>query len=194
MKKCDGCGQRFTVEHALSCKVGGQVLARHNDLKEEWAGLCGHAFGRSNVYDEPLIKSSRDVREAGETDNAAPLGEDRGDVAVHNFWRKRQGAVFDVCVTDTDAPYQQGTEPHSCLVNHKKRKKRHYLEPCLERHRSFTPLVFSVDGLMGTEGVAAMRRLAATLAIKWHAQYSSTVGYVRARLSLALVRATSRCL
>ena len=21
--KCDGCGQKFSVEHALSCKVGG---------------------------------------------------------------------------------------------------------------------------------------------------------------------------
>ena len=68
------------------------------------------------------------------------------------------------------------------------------MQPCIERHRSFTPLVFSVDGLMGKECAAAMRRLAATLAIKWHARYSSTVGYVRARLALALVRATSRCL
>ena len=115
-------------------------------------------------------------------------------MAVHGFWKKRQGSVFDVCVTDTDAPYQQGTDPQACLISHERRKKRHYLEPCLERHRSFTPLVFSVVGLMGKECTATMRRLAATLAIKWHAQYSSTVGYVRARLALALVRATSRCL
>ena len=33
VERCEGCGKPFTVEHALSCKVGGQVLARHNDLK-----------------------------------------------------------------------------------------------------------------------------------------------------------------
>jgi hypothetical protein len=30
--KCDGCGQKMTVEHALSCKVGGLVHIRHDDV------------------------------------------------------------------------------------------------------------------------------------------------------------------
>ena len=100
VERCEGFGKPFTVEHSLYCKVGGQVLARHNDLNDEWAGLSGSAFGRSNVYDEPLIKTSRDVREAGEETTSDPLGEDRGDVAVHGFWKKRQGAIFEVFVTD----------------------------------------------------------------------------------------------
>ena len=32
---CDGCGARMTVEHALSCKNGGLVHVRHDDMAEK---------------------------------------------------------------------------------------------------------------------------------------------------------------
>jgi hypothetical protein len=34
-EKCDGCGAGFSVEHALSCKVGGLVHIRHDDVAQE---------------------------------------------------------------------------------------------------------------------------------------------------------------
>jgi hypothetical protein len=36
---CDGCGAKMTVEHALSCKVGGLVHIRHDDVADEWRHL-----------------------------------------------------------------------------------------------------------------------------------------------------------
>ena len=36
---CNGCGKRFSIEHALSCPKGGLVLARHNDAVNEWDTL-----------------------------------------------------------------------------------------------------------------------------------------------------------
>ncbi|KAL7525289.1 hypothetical protein ACHAXR_000939, partial [Thalassiosira sp. AJA248-18] len=39
----DGCSARMTVEHALSCKVGGLVHIRHNDVADEFRHLCGTA-------------------------------------------------------------------------------------------------------------------------------------------------------
>ena len=80
------------------------------------------------------------------------------------------------------------------LARQEREKKEKYNEVCLERQRTFTPLVFSVDGLMGKEAKAAVKRLASLLAVKWSAEYSYVCGYLRARLSLALVRATGRCL
>ena len=58
----------------------------------------------------------------------------------------------------------------------------------------FTPLVFSVDGLEGSEAQAARKRLASRLAAKWNRNYSQVCGFVRSRLSFTLVRSTSRCL
>jgi hypothetical protein len=41
---CDDCGARMTIEHALSCKTGGLVHIRHNDVADEWRHLCGTAL------------------------------------------------------------------------------------------------------------------------------------------------------
>ena len=36
---CDGCGKKFSIEHALSCPKGGLVLVRHDDAAKEWGSL-----------------------------------------------------------------------------------------------------------------------------------------------------------
>ena len=75
----------------------------------------------------------------------------RGDVSVHGFWKRGTPAIFDIRITDTDAPSNRTRDPYKVLAYHKKMKKEKYSELCLARCRHFTPLVFSVDGLQGTE-------------------------------------------
>jgi len=60
--KCDGCYKDFTVTHALSCKTGGLVILRHNELAKEWHRLCAQALTPSAVSNEPLIHSGRDLQ------------------------------------------------------------------------------------------------------------------------------------
>jgi hypothetical protein len=55
---CDGCGHRMSVEHALSCKVGGLVHIRHDDVAQELGYLCGLAYKKSRVTYKPLINHS----------------------------------------------------------------------------------------------------------------------------------------
>lgn len=50
---CDGCNARF------SCKTGGLVLLRHNDVAAKWHQLCAMALTPSMVSDEPLIHTGR---------------------------------------------------------------------------------------------------------------------------------------
>jgi hypothetical protein len=191
--RCEGCGQRFSVEHAMSCKQGGLVMQRHNDVKAEWHHLCVQALSATVVYDEPLIHISRDVREAG-ANGTDPAPEMRGDTGVHGFWRRGTTAIFDVRVTDTDGKSQRGMEPMAVLRRHEKAKKDKYGALCVARRRTFTPLVFSVDGMRGPECAAASKRLATLLSLKWKKTYSEVCGYVRSRLSIALVRSANRCL
>jgi hypothetical protein len=128
------------------------------------------------------------------TTQTVPAPELRGDLAVHGFWTRGQTVIFDVRITDTDQPSNRNTDPSKVLLRHEKEKKDKYGALCIARRCTFTPLVFSVDGLLGKEATAASKRLASCLAVKWKRSYSELCGYVRSRLSLALIRSSSRCL
>jgi hypothetical protein len=192
--KCDGCSKNFSVEHGMSCKAGGLVLLRHNDVAWEWHRLCAQALTPAAVSDEPLIHTGRDMQTSANGQSTEALPDNRGDVAAHGFWRRGATTIFDVRITDTDAPTYRSRDPAKVLAAHEKEKKDKYLADCLARRRHFTPLVFSVDGLRGVEATAAGNRLAVMLSAKWNRPYSDVCGYVRSRLAIALARTTSLCL
>jgi hypothetical protein len=123
-----------------------------------------------------------------------PPPELRGNVGIHGLWRHGATAIFDVHVTDTNAPYHRGQDPHKILAKQEKEKKDKYAEACLVRRRTFTPLMFAVDGLRGTEASAATKKLALPLSAKWKRTYSEVCcGFVRSRLLITLVQTTSLC-
>ena len=52
-------------------------------------------------------------------------------------------------------------------------------------------MVYSADGIPGAEALAAQKRLAALLSYKLKREYSEMCGFVRARMSLAIVISNS---
>ena len=79
-------------------------------------------------------------------------------------------------------------------VGEGKAKKDKYLDACLERRKSFTPLVYSVNGMACKEARAFEKRVASLLALKWEQRYSKMVGFVRAWMSLAIIRSNTHLL
>ena len=57
--QCDGCDAKFSISHALDCKKGGLVTARHNKLCDGVADLASKAFTPAHVRDDPLLSSVR---------------------------------------------------------------------------------------------------------------------------------------
>jgi hypothetical protein len=179
----------------MTCAKGGLVLSWHNDVCAKWGELCAQALTATAVSDEPLINSGRDPQAASDVASTGLGPELRGDIAAHGFWKRGTTAIFDVRITDTDAKSNHGWDPNKILLSHETRKRDKYLEACLQRRKHFTPLVFSVDGLRGVEpAAAASQKLASLLSAKWKRTYSQVCGFVRSRLTLALVWAASRCL
>ena len=75
-----------------------------------------------------------------------------------------------------------------------KEKKYNYLQPCLGCRRYFNAMVYSADVISGTEAVAAQRCLASLLSNKLKREYSEMCGFVRARMSLDIMRSNTRLL
>eukprot|EP00978_Attheya_sp_CCMP212_P020030 scaffold56867_cov40-Attheya_sp.AAC.1 len=164
------------VSGALSCKVGGLFISRHDEIKDELGQLDGKALKPSAIHNKPLINNGRKV----ECSSDAPTGTD---------------CIVDVRITDLDSKSYQKKSNNKVLAGQEQEKKRKYLAPCIANRRHFTPFVSSTDGLIGKEGQTFAKRLAGLLSEKrQRPSYSQVCGYVNARLSIALVRATHRCL
>ncbi len=94
-------------------------------------------------------------------------------------------------ITDTDTKSYRKKDFGKVLLQHEKEKKDKYLQTCLELRKDFTPMVYSVDGIVGHEARNAERRLATHLS-KWKRGYSQMVYYVRVWMVIAVVCANSQ--
>ena len=102
--------------------------------------------------------------------------------------------TFDILVTDTEAKSYNNKSSKAVLMQCEEEKTKKYSQACAEKHISFTPFVFSVDGLIGTECPVFLKRLADRLAIKWYQPYSQTINWIRTRVSFVILRATNLCI
>ena len=99
--------------------------------------------------------------------------------------------MFDILIVNLDTGSYLRMTPEKALAKAEKEKKDLYLQACLERRRIFTPMIYSADGIPRSEALAAQKRLAALLSYKLKREYSEMCGFVRARMSLAIVRSNS---
>eukprot|EP00978_Attheya_sp_CCMP212_P025469 scaffold81964_cov29-Attheya_sp.AAC.1 len=102
--------------------------------------------------------------------------------------------AFDVRITDLNSKSYLKRSSNKVLAGQEQEKRHKYLAPCLAQRHYFTPFVSSTDGSIGKEGHNFAKILAGLLLDKWRCPYSQVCDYVNARLSIALVRATHRCL
>ena len=77
--------------------------------------------------------------------------------------------MFDIRIVNLDAGSYLCMTPEKALAKAEKEKKDFYLQACLERRRTFTPIVYSANGILGAEALAAQKMLAALLSykLKW---------------------------
>ena len=204
-EQCDGCNAKFTVQHALDCKSGGLIIQRHNEIGSELMEWASKALSPSSVRVEPLIhldstpepedeaKATTGAKPNHNTDHAANDGK-RGDILIRGLFQRGTDCIIDVRVTDLDCKSNRNTAPEKVLKRNERKKKSKYLQACLKQRRSFVPFVVSTDGMLGYEANNLAQRLAKKLAEKWNLPYSQVCGIVRARVSIAIARATHMCL
>ena len=99
--------------------------------------------------------------------------------------------MFGIRIFNLNAGSYLRMTPEKALAKAEKEKKDLYIQACLERRRTFTPMVYSTDRIPGAEALAAQKRLAALLKYKLKKEYSEMCGFVRARMLLVILRSNS---
>ena len=173
------CGSKFSVEHALSCAMGGFPSIRHNEIRNLTATLLTEVC--NDVCIEPELQPVTDEVLMAATANLQDGA--RLDIAANGFWGGTfERTYFDVRVFNPHAPSNRHTQPSSCYRKHERIKKRAYEQRVREiEHATFTPFVLSATGGLANEANIFYKRLASMLASKWDHSYSSTLCWLRGR-------------
>ena len=98
-------------------------------------------------------------------------------------------------VCHPNAASYRDMDPDQIFRQHETEKKRQYASRVLEvEQATFTPLVFSTTGAMAVGCERYHSRLAELIATKKGESYATTMSWIRARVSFALLRSTLLCL
>ena len=134
---------------------------------------------------QPISGESLSRRSANAQDDS------RVDIQCRGFWCSSQDAFFDVRVFNPLAPSNRNTPLSSVYWRHEQEKHREYDQRIREiEHGSFAPLVFAASSGMGPSTTIAYKRLASLLASRRGHMYSTTMWWLRCRLSFSLLRST----
>jgi hypothetical protein len=122
--------------------------------------------------------------------------EARLDISARGFWHQGERAFFDIRVFYPNASSNLlASSLSTAYRNHECEKKRTYGERVREvEHKSFTPIVLSSTGGMGTEAMTFYKRLASMLADKHNKPYSQIINTIKCRLNFSLSRSAVLCI
>ena len=184
------CGDLFTVDHAMVCRYGGLIIQRHNEIRDLEAEMLRMVC--TDVEIEPVLQEITG-EELNRGTNKAP--DARLDVHARGFWDRQQSAFFDVRVCHPNADSYRELSPKQIFQLHENEKKRQYSRRVLEVEQgTFSPLVFTSTGGMADECKRFHSRLAELLALKKGDDNATTISWIRAKVSFAILRSALLCL
>ena len=185
------CGSAFNVDHAMVCSKGGFPTLRHNEIRDITADLLTEVC--HDVAIEPMLQPLTGEKFQKKTANMSD--EARLDLSARGVWTKGDRAFFDVRVFYPNARSNSQGSLRSAFNIHECEKKREYAHRVLEvEHASFTSLVFSSTGGMGSETSTFYKHLASLIANKTEKKYSSVMELLRCRISFSLIRSSVLCI
>ena len=184
------CGASFSIEHALSCKKGGFISMRHNQIRNFTAKALRDVC--HDVCVEPMLQKLTGEEELPKSANITDEG--RLDTSARGFWVTGQKAFFDVRVFNPLAKRYGTLNSQKCYELNEREKKKEYNNRIMEiENGTFTPLVFSATGGAGRECRKFCKRLAEMISEKKKSRYSETVTWVNRKINFAIMKALHIC-
>ena len=163
---------------------GGLIIQRHNEIRDLEAEML--LMVCTDVETEPVLQEITG-EELNRGANKAP--DARQDVHARRLWDRQQSAFFDVRVCHPNADSYRELSPKQIFQLHENEKKRQYSRRVLEVEQgAFTPLVLTSTSGMADECKRFHSRLAELLALKKGDGYATTISWIRAKVSFAILR------
>ena len=161
---------------AVQVERTGSVARQKSGTADGGTDTVGDAQGGSG----PTVKGA-DVL-ARRTVHVEVPAESRADVSAHTFWKRGATAMFDILIVNLDAGSHLRMTLEKDLANVEKEKNYLYLQACLERRSTFTPMVYSADVIPRAEALSAQKRLATLLSYKLEREYTEMYDFVWMRM------------
>jgi len=164
---------------------------RHDEENRLFAYQAKKVF--RDVEVEPMLQELNG--EVMDYKSANILPEARSDIRIRGFWTRKENAFFDFRIFYPFASSYLSKSPEALYQSVAKTKKREYQQRIQDVEAgSFTPMVMSTSGGMGTEMSMAVKHLAKKLSEKKKEPYPEVIGLLRCRLAFAMLRSTIVCL
>ena len=177
------CGVKNNVNHALSCKLGGYVIMRHNLLRDLEADFLKEICKDVQIEPQLLPVQMTDISSRNTGDQS------RLDISAVGVWSPHERTFLDVRVFHPNSPSYLDKNLNTLYNQNEKEKKRMYNERILNVEKSsFTPLVFSTFGGMGDETKKYHRRIASLISAKTNQEYAEVIEYMRTRIRFNLLK------
>ena len=136
-------------------------------------------------------EESEGLAEAEEEAPAEELTAEQPEAAEQG---EETGGIAASLVEGPKQPTKVMDRAAAILLTQEKVKESKHKTACELTRRDFVPFIVSTDGCMGVAAQAFLRRMCMRLAEKWQRSYGQVFGFVKARMSVAILRASSQCL
>ena len=158
---------------------------RHNNIRDLEATILKPICRDVRIEPQLMPIGITGTQSTNDADKA------RADVSAVGVWSPMERTFLDVRVVHLNSPSYEGETSQETYKKHEDSKKREYNDRIMHVEKaSFSPLVFSTTGGMGTECSRYHKRIAELIAKKSGDSYSDVVNHIRTRIRFALLKST----
>ena len=160
--------------------------------------LCPHTYATTPIIFECLDVKRPKAQPSGNTSSQSKsnteVTEQKGDLLIRGLRQNEIDSVYGMHVLNTDTKSYLAKTPEKFIQEEERANKKIYLQVCLQKCPLFLTFFASADGLRYVEAAGTLKRISSHLSTKCQQPYFRMCGYVKCRISIALVWSSHQCI